>query len=71
MTPEQRKQEFDRLFESIPGKNIEKIRRVCSILHYKENTVRMLTMRNPPKIMPEAKIKILAEALARKGKNSK
>ena len=71
MTPEQRKQEFDRLFESIPGKNIEKIRKVCSILHCKENTVRTWRMEQPPKFIPEAKVKILADALARKGKNSK
>jgi len=78
MTPEQRKQEFDRLFESIPGKNIEKIRKVCSILHYKENTVRTARMKNPPKIMPERMLTILRDALekeakelAAKGKNSK
>lgn len=63
MTPQERKAEFDRLFESIPGRNIEKIRKVCSILQYKENTVRILRMKNGEKVIPERMLAILSRAI--------
>lgn len=54
-----RKHEFDKLFESLPGKNIDKIRAVCGALFCRENTVRTWRMRNPPRVIPEAKLKML------------
>lgn len=63
MTPQQRKKEFDRLFESISGSNIERIRKVCSILHYKENTVRIMRIKHGKKIIPERMLTILRDTL--------
>ena len=63
MTPEQRQQEFNSLFDALPGKNIEKIRRVCAILHLQENTVRLYRMATPSRFIPERSIKILRDAL--------
>jgi hypothetical protein len=63
MTPDQRKQEFDRLFEAIPGKNVERIRRVAEVLYCKENTVRIWRMKRPPRMIPEAKLRILQRAI--------
>ena len=63
MTPEQRKAEFDRLYKSIPGKNTERIERVCGILFCKPNSVRIWCMAKPPRIIPEAKLQILKRAL--------
>jgi hypothetical protein len=65
MTPTTRKQQFDALFESIPGKNIERIRRCTGILFCKENTVRQWRMVKPPRIIPAAKLAILQRELAR------
>ena len=68
MTPEERKAEFGRLFKSIPGRNIDRIRKVCALLHYKENTIRIFTMKGDnAKVMPEAKLKILKRELEREG----
>lgn len=66
MTPQDRKAEFDRLYESIPGRNVDRIKRVCEILFCKPNSVRIWRMAKPPRVIPEAKIKILEAALARK-----
>lgn len=63
MNQEQRKAEFDRLYESIPGKNVERIRRVCDILFCKPNTVRVWRMAKPPRTIPESKLLILRRAL--------
>lgn len=63
MTPTERKAEFDRLFESLPGRNIERLRRVADALFCKENTVRIWRMKAPPRVIPEAKLKILQRAL--------
>lgn len=67
MNPNQqrRKAEFDQLFESIPGKNTEKIRRVCEILHYQENTIRILRMANPPRFIPDRMLAILRKELGK------
>jgi hypothetical protein len=67
MTPDQerRKKEFDQLFESIPGKNIDRVRRVCQILHYQPNTIRILRMANPPRVIPERMLAILRKELGR------
>lgn len=64
MTPAERKAEFDRLFQSIPAKrNIDRIRFVCGALFCEENTVRVWTMKDAPRIIPAAKLKILQRAL--------
>lgn len=63
MTPNERQQEFNALFDSLPGKNIEKIRKVCAILHLQENTVRLYRMTKPSRYIPERSLKILRAAL--------
>ncbi len=63
MTPEQRQREFNSLFDALPGKNIEKIRRVCAVLHLQENTVRLYRMKTPSRFIPERSLKILRDAL--------
>lgn len=66
MTKDQlnRKQQFDALFDTIPGRNIERIRKVCDVLFCQENTVRIWRMENPPRVIPESKLKILKRALS-------
>ena len=59
MTATDRKRDFDKLFESLPGKNIEKIRAVCAVLFCQENTVRIWRMKQPARVIPEAKLKML------------
>ena len=66
MTKEERQAEFNRLFESIPGRNIDRIRKVCEILHYRENTLRVYRIKNPTRVMPERQLKILARELAKR-----
>lgn len=63
MTPQQRQEEFKQLFNSLPGKNVEKIRKVCAILHLQENTIRLYMMRTPSRTIPERSLKILRDAL--------
>lgn len=68
MTPEQRQQEFNQLFDALPGKNIDKIRAVCATLHLRENTVRLYRL--DPKargvrIIPERSLKILRDRLGK------
>lgn len=65
MTPEERQAEFNALFDALPGKNIEKIRRVCGILHLRENTVRLYRMKTPSRYIPERSLRILRDALAK------
>jgi hypothetical protein len=65
MTPEQRQAEFNALFDALPGKNIEKIRKVCAVLHLQENTVRLYRMAKPSRFIPERSLKILRTALAK------
>jgi hypothetical protein len=62
MTPQERQAEFNRLFDALPGKNIEKIRAVCAILHLQENTVRLYRMRTPSRYIPERSLHILRDA---------
>lgn len=67
MTEDQarRKAEFDRLYESIPGKNMDRIRRVCEILCYRPNTIHILRMKRPTRFMPDRMLEILRQALAK------
>lgn len=64
MTPQQRQEEFNRLFDAIPGKNMDRIRRVCEILHYQPNTVRIFRMAQPPRMIPERSLRILRDTLS-------
>ena len=65
---QQRKAEFDRIYNAIPARaNIERIRYVCGILYCRENTVRIWRMRHPPRIIPVSSLKILRAALEREG----
>lgn len=74
-TPEndrqQRQNEFKALFAKLPGTNIEKIRKVCSILHCEENTVRGYIMQHPVRAIPRSKLKILQDGIAKTGKSKK
>ena len=62
MTPEQRQQEFNALFDALPGKNIEKVRAVCAILHLQENTIRLYRLKKPARTIPERSLRILRDA---------
>jgi hypothetical protein len=59
MTASERKTEFNKLFDSLPGKNVEKIRAICAVLFCRENTVRVWRMNRPTRVIPEAKLKML------------
>jgi hypothetical protein len=63
MTPKERQDAFNSMFDAMPGKNIEKIRRVCAILHLKENTIRLYRLKKPARTIPERSLLILREAL--------
>lgn len=61
MTPQERQAEFNRLFDALPGKNIEKIRAVCAILHLQENTIRLYRLKKPARTIPERSLHILRD----------
>jgi hypothetical protein len=63
MNQKERQAEFNRLFESIPGKNTDRIKRVCEILFCQPNSVRIYRMKTPPRTIPESKLRILQRAL--------
>lgn len=68
MSPEERHAEFDRLFTSIPGRNIDRLNKVASILCCKPNTLRIARLKTPNrKLIPEAKLRILRRELEREG----
>lgn len=67
MTPTERQQEFKRLYNAIPGTNVERIRMVCEVLRYQPNTVRIYTMNRPTRIIPRRSIEILRAALRERG----
>lgn len=67
MTPTQRHTEFRRLFDALPGpRQIDRIRRVTAVLFCAESTVRQWIMDTPPRIIPEAKLRILERDTARR-----
>jgi hypothetical protein len=69
---QQRRQDaFMALYAGLPGSNIDKIRKVCSILHCKENSVRIYTMEIPTRVIPDAKLKILQDVLVSQGRRKK
>jgi len=65
MTEDQqrRKAEFDQLFDSLTGKNVEKIRRMADVLCCRENTIRIYRLKKPTRVIPESKLRILKRAL--------
>jgi hypothetical protein len=65
MTPIERKAEFDRLYETLPGRNIDRIRAVCDVLFCKPNTVRIWRMKATQQIIPESKLRILQRVFAK------
>lgn len=54
-----RKAEFDNLFDKLPGSNVERLRAVAAVLYCQENTVRIWRMKNPPRVITDASLKIL------------
>jgi len=68
MTPDQRRAEFDRLFTAIPGRNIDRLRKVAAILCCELNTIRIARLKTenckPP---TERNLKILRRELEREG----
>ena len=68
MTPAERHAEFAQLFAAIPGRNIDKLNKVASILCCKTNTIRIARLKTDnAKPLPEAKLRILRRELAREG----
>jgi hypothetical protein len=63
MTSEERKAAFDKLFDSLPGKNVEKIRRIADVLCCRENTIRIYRLKKPTRVIPESKLRILQRSL--------
>lgn len=63
---QERRQEFNRIFDSLPGKNVEKIRLVASIIGVKENTVRIYRTSTHSRTIPEFKLSVLREATSPK-----
>jgi hypothetical protein len=68
MTPEQRQNDFDTLFDALPGSNIERIRKVCAVLHCDENTVRIWRGKTNGglghRVIPTAKLLILRDRMS-------
>jgi hypothetical protein len=63
---ELRRDEFNAVFDGIPGDDAAKTEKVCSILGYKPHTIRVLRCRKTAwKVIPQAKLDILKRELAR------
>ena len=63
MTPTQRHRAFLQLFHALPGpRQLDRINAVCDVLFCRPITVRQWAMRQPPRIIPEAKLRILQRA---------
>lgn len=57
---DKRRQEFHRIFRAIPGRNIDRIRRVAEVLHCQENTVRFYLLKTAnARVIPAGKLEIL------------
>lgn len=63
-----RKAEFNRLFESIPGRNKFRVKLVAEILGYKPNTVRVWRMKNQKqvRVISERMLALLRAELGRR-----
>jgi len=70
-TAQQRTAEFKAIFEAVPGdKQIDKIRFVCKVLGYAENTVRIFLMKTPTRAIPSRMLDILRRSLEEQGANT-
>jgi hypothetical protein len=67
---EQRRAEFNRVFDAIPAKNdAERIEKICTILGYQPHTIRVLRVKGKAwKVIPQAKLDILKRELQREAK---
>lgn len=63
MTPQERIAALNTMYEAMTGRKIERIRRMASILHCKENTIRIYLMAKPSRVIPESKLRILMDAI--------
>jgi len=59
LTPAERKQAFDALYDALPGSNADKVRTISRVLFCKPNTVRIWHLKAPTRIIPEAKLRML------------
>ena len=67
MTPKQRKSAFMKLYRQIPLTNIDKIRLICEILGYKENTIRLFPCKTENgRTIPETRLHELRAALVKR-----
>ena len=63
---EQRRAEFNALFDAIPGDNRARVKKVCAILGYPPGTVYVLRCKKTAwKVIPQAKLDILRRELER------
>lgn len=63
---EQRRKAFAEIFAAMPGTMPERIAKICAILGYRPNTIRVLLCRTQAwKVIPEAKLTILRRELQR------
>lgn len=58
-----RRQKFNALFDSMQGRNVDRIRVVAGTLGIKENTVRIWLMQDSPRIIPAGSLAILQRDL--------
>lgn len=59
MTPQERKRQFDALLAKMPGEKADKLNAVADLLFCKPDTVRIWALANPPRVIPEHKLKML------------
>lgn len=68
MTPEQRERRdaFNRLFEALPGRNIDRLHAVARALGVRVGTVRIWRMAQPPRVIGEQSLRLLQITLGAK-----
>lgn len=64
MNTEQRHAEFNKIIEMLPGKNADKLRKICELLECGEVTARRWQTPKCNRPIPEHKIKILKKLMA-------
>lgn len=63
---DKRRDEFNRIYEGIPGDDRQRAEKVCAILGYQPHTIRVLRCRTKAyKVIPQAKLEILKRELQR------
>lgn len=63
---DRRREEFNRVFDAIPGDDRARAEKVCAILGYQPHTIRVLRCRTKAyKVIPQAKLDILKRELQR------